>query len=36
MANKKHRDQERREALDQMACEAEEPGFCDKVLLPGE
>jgi len=27
---------ERREALDQMACEAEEPGFCDKVLLPGE
>ena len=36
MAYKEHRDHERREALDQMAREAEELGLYDKVLLPGE
>jgi excisionase family DNA binding protein len=33
---KEHRDRERRDALDQMAREAEELGLYDKVLLPDE
>ena len=36
MAYKEHRDRERRDALDQMAREAEELGLYDKVLLPDE
>jgi excisionase family DNA binding protein len=36
LAYKEHRDHERREALDQMAKEAENLGLYDKVLLPGE
>ncbi len=36
MAYKEHRDRERREALDEMAREAEKLGLYDKVLLPGE
>ncbi|HTW66504.1 MAG TPA: helix-turn-helix domain-containing protein, partial [Bryobacteraceae bacterium] len=35
LAYKEHRDRERREALDQMAKEAEDLGLYDKVLLPG-
>lgn len=36
LAYKEHRDRERREALDQMAKEAEDVGLYDKVLLPDE
>lgn len=36
LAYKEHRDRERREALDQMAKEAENLGLYDKVLLPDE
>ena len=36
MAYKQHRDQERHEALNRMAQEAEEAGLYDKVLLPEE
>lgn len=36
MAYKEHRDRERRDALDQMAREAEELGIYDKALLPIE
>lgn len=36
MAYKEHRDRERRDALDQMAKEAEDMGLYDKVLLLGE
>jgi hypothetical protein len=36
LADKEHRDRERREALNQMAREAEDLGLHDKVLLPGE
>ena len=36
MAYKEHRDRERRDALDEMAREAEELGLYDKVLLPDE
>jgi hypothetical protein len=36
LAYKEHRDRERREALDQMAKEAEDLGLDDNVLLPGE
>ncbi len=34
LAYKEHRDRERRDALDEMAREAEELGLYDKVLLP--
>lgn len=36
LAYKEHRDKERREALDQMAKEAEDLCLYDKVLLPGK
>jgi excisionase family DNA binding protein len=36
LAYKQHRDQERHEALNRMAQEAEEAGLYDKVLLPEE
>lgn len=36
MTYKEHRDHNRREALDQVAKEAEDLGRYDKVLLPGE
>ena len=36
LAYKEQRDRERREALDQMAKEAEDLGMYGKVLLPGE
>ncbi len=36
LAYKQHRDQERHEALNRMAREAEEAGLYDKVLLPEE